>query len=368
MPFTVSQSGRQDLFLRGEDWTGVSANGNVTELWWLYYYFGNAGLSLSDTNLDVWGSNTLVFDYTNGLAPTDYYGGFLPYLQTFSGDQQSGPLGAFLPQPLVVQVSDGYGNCFSNAPLTFSVTSGLNQLATTNGGTLVTNLNVTTDGNGLAEAWLFLPTNAPIVNVVTVTAQSGPNATQLYFTAYEGAVAAPTISPAGGAFTFIQNVAVSCSTTGATMHYTLDGSDPTEEDPAATNGQALLVPWTATLNVAAFDDAILLPSTVSSADFTIIHPLVAGREHTMILNPDETILAAGSNGSGQLGDATITDRTNLVRRAESDQRGGNCGGRIAQSGLGSGRIGLVLGRRQLWPVGRWQQRRASSPAQPTSAV
>ena len=32
----------------------------------------------------------------------------------------------------------------------------------------------------------------------------------------------------------------------------------------------------------------------------------------MILNPDETILAAGSNGSGQLGDGTTTDRTNLV--------------------------------------------------------
>ncbi len=314
MPFTVPQSGRQDLFLRGEDWTGVSANGNVTELWWLYYYFGNAGLQLSDTNLDVWGSNTLVFDYTNGLAPTDYYNGLLPYLQSRSGDQQSGPLGAFLPQPLVVQVTDGYGFGIglSNAPLTFSVSSGLPQLAATDGGTLATNLNVTTDGNGLAEAWLFLPTNAPIYNVVTVTAQSGPYSKQLIFTAYEGAVAAPDISPAGGAFTFIRNVAVSCSTTGAVMRYTLDGSDPTENDPSVTNGQSLMVPWTATLNVAAFDDAILLPSEVQSATFAIIHPLVAGREHTMILNPDETILAAGSNSSGQLGDGTTTDRTNLV--------------------------------------------------------
>jgi len=315
MPFTVSQSGRQDLFLRAEDWTGVSANGNVTELWWLYYYFGNAGLQLSDTNLDVWSSNTLVFDYTNGIAPTDYYGGILPGLQSINGDQQSGPLGAFLPQPLVVQVTDGYGMGFSlsNAPITFSASSGLNQLAATNGGTLVTNLNVTTDGNGLAEAWLFLPTNAPEVNYVTVTAQSGPYAEQLLlFTAYEGEVAAPNISPAGGAFTVIQSVAVSCSTTGAIMHYTLDGSDPTEDDPAATNGQCLMVPWTATLNVAAFDDAILLPSEAQSATFTIIHPLVAGREHTLILNPDETILAAGSNGSGQLGDGSTTDRTNLV--------------------------------------------------------
>jgi len=312
MTFTVSQAGRPDLFLRGQDWTGMSATGNVTELWWLYYYFGNAGLQLSDTNLDVWGSNTLVFDYTNGLAPTDYYGGFLPYLQTFSGDQQSGPLDAFLPQPLVVQVTDGFNNCLSNAPLTFSVTNGLNQLAATYGGPLATNLNVTTDGNGLARAWLFLPTNAPAVNYVTVTAHSGPYAEQLYFTAYEGEVAPPAISPAGGAFTVIQSVAVSCSTTGAVMHYTLDGTDPTEDDPAATNGQALLAPWTATLKVAAFADAILLPSAVSAADFTILHPLVAGRKHTLLLQPDETILAGGSNGSGQLGDGTTMDRTNLA--------------------------------------------------------
>ena len=68
-------------------------------------YFGTT--ALSDTNLDGVG-NTLLYDYTNGLAP-DYYDGELPYLQPISGDGQSGPLGAFLPQPLVVQITDWYG-------------------------------------------------------------------------------------------------------------------------------------------------------------------------------------------------------------------------------------------------------------------
>jgi hypothetical protein len=125
-------------------------------------------------------------------------------------------------------------------------------------------------------------------------------------------VADPDISPAGGTFTMMPNVVMSCATTGALIHYTIDGDDPTEDDPALTNGQSMIVPWTTTVNAAAFDDAILRPSDVQSAAFTIIHPLVAGRKHTMILNPDETILAAGSNGSGQLGDGTTTDRTNLV--------------------------------------------------------
>ncbi len=308
LSFTVENLDRQNLFMRAEDWTGVTENGNTTPDWWFWWYFGTT--ALSDTNLDSVG-NTLLYDYTNGIVP-DYYDGELPNLQLISGDGQSGPLGAFLPQPLVVQITDWYGNPLTNAPVTFSVTSGLNQLAAFEGETLVSNLFVRSDIYGNATVWLFLPTNAPVVNTVTVTAQSGTDTEQITFTDYEGNVADPDISPAGGTFTMMPNVVMSCATTGALIHYTIDGDDPTEDDPALTNGQSMIVPWTTTVNAAAFDDAILRPSDVQSAAFTIIHPLVAGRKHTMILNPDETILAAGSNGSGQLGDGTTTDRTNLV--------------------------------------------------------
>jgi hypothetical protein len=72
-PFTVSQLGRQNLFLEAQDWTGVTANGNTTPLWWLWYFYGNAGLALSDTSLDSSG-NPLLTDYqnyTNGVTPCD---------------------------------------------------------------------------------------------------------------------------------------------------------------------------------------------------------------------------------------------------------------------------------------------------------
>ena len=139
------------------------------------------------------------------------------------------------------------------------------------------------------------------------------------------------------------NVVMSCATTGALIHYTINGNDPTEADPALTNGQSMIVPWTTTVNAAAFDDAILLPSDVQSAAFTIIHPLVAGRKHTMILNPNETILAAGSNGSGQLGDGTTTDRTNLVGVLNLTNAVGVAAGALHSLAWASDGIGLGMG-------------------------
>ncbi|MGD0744048.1 MAG: hypothetical protein ABSA45_02740, partial [Verrucomicrobiota bacterium] len=66
-PFTVWNLNRQNLFLRAEDWTGVTENGNTTPDWWFWLYFGTT--ALSDTNLDSGGVNTLLHDYTNGLDP-----------------------------------------------------------------------------------------------------------------------------------------------------------------------------------------------------------------------------------------------------------------------------------------------------------
>jgi len=66
MSFTVLTSGRANLFMQAEDWTGVTENGNATPDWWFWMYFGTT--ELSDTNLDASG-NPLVSDYTNGVYP-----------------------------------------------------------------------------------------------------------------------------------------------------------------------------------------------------------------------------------------------------------------------------------------------------------
>jgi len=71
LPFSVPMNGRSSLFLWAMDWTGVTANGNQTPLWWLYYWYGAAGLSLFDSTLDLAG-NSLLYDYTNNVAPVTF--------------------------------------------------------------------------------------------------------------------------------------------------------------------------------------------------------------------------------------------------------------------------------------------------------
>jgi len=66
MPFTVPTLGQPILFLKAEDWTGVTENGNTTPDWWFWEYYGTT--ALSDTNLDSQGY-PLIYDYTNSYDP-----------------------------------------------------------------------------------------------------------------------------------------------------------------------------------------------------------------------------------------------------------------------------------------------------------
>jgi alpha-tubulin suppressor-like RCC1 family protein len=255
-----------------------------------------------------------------------------PVLTIISGNNQSGPLNAFLPVPLIVQVTSSGGVPLTNAPITFSVTNGLNQLATsTNGGTLSASISLLTGINGYATNWLFLPSDAPPVNNVIVTAQSGTSSNQIVFTCF---VAPLVITPNGGTFATMQNVTVSCTTTGAVMRYTLNGNVPTEADPIATNGQVIVILGSSTLSVDAFEDNVLLPSTVQTAVFTITGAISAGNYHTLALKYDRSVWAAGTNSSGQLGDGTTNNRPSLVSVT-------NLIGAIAISGGGSNSLALM---------------------------
>lgn len=68
VPFSVFANGSPNFFLWARDWTGIRSHGNTTPDWWLFYWFGSDGLSLSDTNLDSSG-NTLLYDYENRFDP-----------------------------------------------------------------------------------------------------------------------------------------------------------------------------------------------------------------------------------------------------------------------------------------------------------
>ncbi len=79
-------------------------------------------------------------------------------------------------------------------------------------------------------------------------------------------VATPVFSPSGGTYTAEQNVNITSSTTGSTIHYTLDGTEPTEASTVYTT--TIKISGTTTIKARAFK-AGMNGSDTASATYTI---------------------------------------------------------------------------------------------------
>ena len=84
-----------------------------------------------------------------------------------------------------------------------------------------------------------------------------------------GTVATPIFDPSPGTYTTPQDVTISCSTAEATIHYTTNGSDPTESDPVYSN--PMHIATTTELRAKAYKSG-WTESDVASATYTIIPP------------------------------------------------------------------------------------------------
>ncbi|HTB79777.1 MAG TPA: fibronectin type III domain-containing protein [Opitutaceae bacterium] len=119
---------------------------------------------------------------SDALAVTtlaDYYGGNAPVVAIISGDAQSGPADAFLPQPVVIKVTDAAGVPLANAPIVADIVGGTGVLSADQGGSNpVSTLVLQTDDQGLAH--LYLKTSAgsasttDVVRVQTNPAYGSP--------------------------------------------------------------------------------------------------------------------------------------------------------------------------------------------------
>ena len=81
--------------------------------------------------------------------------------------------------------------------------------------------------------------------------------------------AAPTFSPAAGTYSSAQNVTLSTSTEGATIHYTTDGAEPTTN--SSVYNSAITVSQTTTIKAIAVAEGYN-NSAVASATYTITQP------------------------------------------------------------------------------------------------
>ncbi|MFF2483324.1 chitobiase/beta-hexosaminidase C-terminal domain-containing protein [Paenibacillus sp. NPDC058071] len=136
------------------------------------------------------------------------------------------------------------------------------------------------NGTGGIESINITPTRGRYVRVYGTVRNTGFGYSLLEFEVYgqptplPPQVAAPTFTPAGGAYTTAQNVTLTSATAGATIKYTTDGSTPTAQ--SATYNGAINIAATTTLKAIAIKadmtDSIVSTATYTISDFRVLSP------------------------------------------------------------------------------------------------
>ena len=93
-------------------------------------------------------------------------------------------------------------------------------------------------------------------------------------------VATPTFTPAEGTYTEAQNVTIACETEGATIYYTLDGTDPTDE--STVYAEPIAIAATTTVKAFAIKEG-MNDSEIATALYTIEEPATP-TAYTLITN------------------------------------------------------------------------------------
>ncbi|MDB5048934.1 MAG: hypothetical protein JWO30_2005 [Fibrobacteres bacterium] len=109
----------------------------------------------------------------------------------------------------------------------------------------------------------------------------------------------PVVTPEGGTFAGATKVKLDAGITGAAIHYTLDGSDPTQTSPLYSDSTGLMIASSATLKSKAFR-ANFTASDAASAVFTISGTGINNKlpvvvpEFAMSMQGDRLFITGGS--------------------------------------------------------------------------
>ena len=103
-------------------------------------------------------------------------------------------------------------------------------------------------------------------------------------------VATPTFSPAGGTYSAPQSVSINCATEGASICYTTDGTEPTENSQQYSNGVPLNISETTTLKAKAYKSGYIASPTATA---TYSFPTLISIEQAKALPDNEYAMVQG---------------------------------------------------------------------------
>ena len=137
---------------------------------------------------------------------------------------------------------------------------------TTNGST------ATTSGNKYSNSTPITVSSSETINAIAINTTSGYNVSANASAAYTVPPAAPMITPNGGAITTSQTITLSDTTSGVTIYYTIDGTDPTTSPSRTQYGTPFALTQTGSVTVRAVAYSSGIYSSITSATFTVSAP------------------------------------------------------------------------------------------------
>ena len=256
-------------------------------------HYTTNGLEPMETDPGIASGSTIYVATSRTLKAKGYRSGWTP------GDTASATY--------ILSLGSVASPSFSPAAGTYTQAQAVTITSTTAGATV----RYTLDGSDPTTFSAIFAAPLPISATTTVKARAYKGemtpssiATATY-TINLGAVDAPSITPGSGLYTTQQTITISTATSGATIHYTTSGADPTESDPTVASGGTVSVDRAMIVKARAWKSG-MTTSAITRRDYIISGAAAAGGTHSLALKADRTVWAWGLNSSGQLGDGTTT--------------------------------------------------------------